>query len=83
MAGRGPCPSGVDGLAFGHGTIEGGDGLLSWSYRRYRRGFLRKAFGFGEGDLECRDSDLNKSTSMRWRFSATSDRTVDPHHKRD
>jgi len=29
------------------------------------------------------DSDLNESTSLWWRFSATNDWTIDPHHKRE
>ena len=76
------APSGTNGLTFGHCTVED-DGLLSWRNRRCERSFLRKVFDFWEGDLECKDSALNENASLWWRFSATRDRTVDQHHKRE
>jgi len=32
-------------------------------------------------DLECKDSDLNESTILWWRFFVVKDQMVDPHHK--
>jgi len=44
------------------------------------RGFLRRGL-VGE-KFEYRDSDINKSTSLWWRFSLIY-WTVDPHHRRE
>ena len=43
--------------------------------------FLGIFLDFYVRDLECRDITLNKSTILWWKFSAATDRSVDPHHK--
>jgi len=70
----GHAPSDSDGLTIGYCAV---DGSLSWGHHRSGRDFLRKIF------CVFKDSDLNESTILWWRFSAESDQTVDPHHKRE
>ena len=76
----GKRPSGGNRFTLGGGVVTGGR-LLFWGHDFLQDFFLRKGL-IGEKS-EYWDSDLNESTSLWWKFSTTSNQTVDLYHKRN
>ena len=76
---RDRAPSSSDDLAFGCCSI---DGLHFGVIVNVKEAFGERFLCFYGRDLECKDSDLNESTSLWWRFFTSDNQMVDPYHKR-